>query len=86
MVAPEQQIFEGDTLSIDCSISSLQWSQGNVSVFLSQANHLLAYGTNRVQLSLLVRAGDTADLECTMEVGRVTKAVSKRVPVGGEWW
>uniref|UniRef100_H3DJF7 Platelet endothelial cell adhesion molecule n=1 Tax=Tetraodon nigroviridis TaxID=99883 RepID=H3DJF7_TETNG len=82
VVAPEQQIFEGDTLSIDCSISSLQWSQGNVSVFLSQANHLLAYGTNRVQLSLLVRAGDTADLECTMEVGRVTKAVSKRVPVG----
>lgn len=85
VVAPEQQIFEGDPLTIECSINSPQWSSESVRLYLSQGSRLLAHGESSVNHSMTALAQETDELVCTLEMGKVVKVVTKTVPVIGEW-
>lgn len=85
MVTPAQQIFEGDDLTIECTISSLENYSGNTSLELSQGTRFLGRGVSRVSRRTRVLFQEMEEFECGLKTGNVVKRVTKRVNVTGEW-
>lgn len=83
-VAPEHQIFEGDPLSIKCSVSSLQQLPGGVQLYLSQGSRLLGHGASSINHSMVALAQQPPELQCKLEMGSVAKVATKTISVIGE--
>lgn len=85
MVTPDQQVFEGDHLTIECAISSLENYPGNISLELDQGTRLLGQGASKVIHRMRVLVQEMDEFECILETGNLVKKVTKRVKVTGEW-
>lgn len=83
-VTPERQIFEGDPLAVQCSISSRQQLPGGVELYLSQGSRLLSHGAPSINHSMTALAQQPPELECKLEMGRVVKVAKKAISVVGE--
>lgn len=84
-VVPEQQIFEGDPLTMTCSINTgvAQLPTG-VQLYLSQGSRLLSHGAPSINHSSTALAQQPGELECKLEMGNVVKVAKKTISVIGE--
>lgn len=83
-VVPEDQIFEGDPLTIKCSVSTLTQLPGGVQLYLSQGSRLLGHGAPSINHSMMALAQQPGELECKLEMGIVAKVAKKTISVIGE--
>lgn len=83
-VVPEYKIFEGDPLTIKCTISNLHQHSGSVHLYLSQGTQLLSHGVTRVNHSMTALAQDPGEFECKLETRTISKFARKRISVIGE--
>ncbi|XP_074521518.1 platelet endothelial cell adhesion molecule isoform X2 [Halichoeres trimaculatus] len=80
-IIPPYQIFEGDHLTISCTITNFQLSQGSTHLYLSQGTKLLSTGTSQVNHSMIALAKDPGEFECRLEMGKIVKVDTKTVAV-----
>lgn len=83
-VSPEDKIFEGDPLTIRCSVNTLQELPGRVELYLSQGTQLLSHGATSINHSMMALTQQPAELECKLEMGNVVKVAKKTMSVIGE--
>lgn len=83
-IFPQNNIYEGDRLTITCTVSNSPQRSGTVSLFVSQGIRLLSSGKTRVNHSLTAVAKDPGVFECKLEMGNVVKVVNETVSVTGE--
>ncbi|CAL9700883.1 unnamed protein product [Knipowitschia caucasica] len=80
-IFPQYKVFEGDQLTIACSVKGVYTFFDSVHVYLSQGTQLLKSGHTEVNHTMKVTAKDSAEFECRLETGNVVKAMTKVVPV-----
>uniref|UniRef100_A0A3Q3VZS2 Ig-like domain-containing protein n=1 Tax=Mola mola TaxID=94237 RepID=A0A3Q3VZS2_MOLML len=80
-IAPQYRIYEGDRLSITCTISNYLHSSQSIQLYLSQGTRLLSHGDTRVNHSMEALAKDPGEFECKLEVGNVVKVAKKTISV-----
>lgn len=83
-VAPDYQIFEGDPLTMKCSVNTLVQLPGGVELYLSQGSRLLSHGAPSINHSMMALAQQPGELECKLEMGPVAKVAKKTISVIGE--
>lgn len=83
-IAPQYRIYEGDRLSITCTISKSLYSSQSIHLYLSQGTRLLSHGDTRVNHSMEALAKDPGEFECKLEMGNVVKVAKKTISVTGE--
>lgn len=83
-IFPQNNIYEGDRLTITCTVSNLPQHSENVHLFVSQGIRLLGTGKTKVNHSLIAVAKDPGEFECKLEMGNVVKVVNETVSVTGE--
>ncbi|KAM3864681.1 platelet endothelial cell adhesion molecule [Diretmus argenteus] len=76
-IIPEQNIYEGDNLSISCTIRNLQHNSDNIKLYLFQGTRLLP----KVNYSITALTKDSGEFECRLEIGNVVKVSTKTVSV-----
>ncbi|XP_061844390.1 platelet endothelial cell adhesion molecule isoform X3 [Nerophis lumbriciformis] len=80
-IFPNNNIYEGDRLDILCTIRNLVYNSGNVHLYLSRGTQLLSRGDTNVNHSMIALAKDSEEFECRLEMGKVVKVDTKKVPV-----
>uniref|UniRef100_A0A3P8WAJ5 Platelet endothelial cell adhesion molecule n=1 Tax=Cynoglossus semilaevis TaxID=244447 RepID=A0A3P8WAJ5_CYNSE len=82
-IYPQSRIYEGDVLSITCTIRNMAFnpSTAPIYLYLSQGTRLLSSGDTKVNYSTVALAEDPMDFECRLEIGTVAKVTTKMVPV-----
>lgn len=83
-IFPQNNIYEGDILTITCTISNSLQRSDTVNLFVSQGINLLSAGHTVVNYSLIAVARDPGEFECKLEMGNVVKVVNDTVSVTGE--
>lgn len=84
VVTPDQPIFEGDPLTIECTVGSLVGSSEGMNLTLSQGNLYLGQGAARVDHSKTAVLQEPEEFKCILKTRNVVKVVTKTVPVSGE--
>ncbi|XP_060903440.1 platelet endothelial cell adhesion molecule isoform X5 [Labrus mixtus] len=80
-IFPQYKIYEGDQLTISCSITNFRYKPENIQLFLSQGTNLLSIGESKVNHSMVALAKDPGEFECRLEMGNFVKAATKTVSV-----
>ncbi|XP_065819202.1 platelet endothelial cell adhesion molecule isoform X7 [Labrus bergylta] len=80
-IFPQYKIYEGDQLTISCSITNFQDKPENIQLFLSQGTNILSLGESKVNHSMVALAKDPGEFECRLEMGKFAKAATKTVSV-----
>ncbi|XP_035493462.2 platelet endothelial cell adhesion molecule isoform X3 [Scophthalmus maximus] len=82
-ISPLSKIYEGDHLSISCTVRNLLFSSEGrpIHLYLSHGTKLLSSGGTRVNHSMVALAKDPGDFECKLEMGNVAKVTTKMVSV-----
>ncbi|KAM7009978.1 platelet endothelial cell adhesion molecule isoform 5-T5 [Tautogolabrus adspersus] len=80
-IFPQYKIYEGDQLTISCSITNFRYKPENIQLFLSQGTKLLSIGESKVNHSMVALAKDPGEFECGLEMGTLVKAATKTVSV-----
>lgn len=83
-IVPSYRIYEGDQLTISCTITNSHLTHGSPHLHLSQGTRLLSTGTSQVNHSMIALAKDPGEFECMLEMGMVMKVATKTVAVIGE--
>lgn len=83
-IAPQQKIYEGDRLTITCSVNRSQYNTESVPLLLNRGTKILSRGVNKVNHSIVALASDPAMFECELELGKMVKVTSKTISVTGE--
>ncbi|XP_041640998.1 platelet endothelial cell adhesion molecule isoform X3 [Cheilinus undulatus] len=78
-IFPLNKIYEGDQLTIKCSIADLRYNTGNIPLYLSQGTKLLKMGNSQVNHSMIAMAKDPREFECRLEMGNVVKVANKTI-------
>ncbi|XP_075888860.1 platelet endothelial cell adhesion molecule-like [Nelusetta ayraudi] len=76
-----QKIYEGDQLSLTCSINTSLPSTSDAYLYLMEGTEHLSEGFPKVNHSLLVLDKGPADFTCELVVKRVEKRTSKNISV-----
>ncbi|CAJ1053095.1 platelet endothelial cell adhesion molecule isoform X2 [Xyrichtys novacula] len=80
-IFPSHKIYEGDRLTISCTITNSRYNFENVQLYLSQGVRLLSSGDSKVNHSMVALAQDPGEFECRLEIGNVVKVDKKNVSV-----
>ncbi|KAM9314688.1 platelet endothelial cell adhesion molecule isoform 3-T4 [Pholidichthys leucotaenia] len=82
-VSPHSKIFEGDPLTVWCTVQNSSLGPENIDLYLSQGSKLLKQGNTSVNHSMVAQAEspDGLTFECRMAMGNIMKDVTKTVPV-----
>ncbi|KAM4584611.1 platelet endothelial cell adhesion molecule isoform 2-T2 [Odontesthes bonariensis] len=80
-ISPQDNIYEGDRLSITCTVSDFHQSSLNTELILSQENLMLSRGNWYVNYSMIAPTSATHTFQCMLMVGSVRKVDTKSVPV-----
>uniref|UniRef100_UPI0037E9161E platelet endothelial cell adhesion molecule isoform X3 n=1 Tax=Semicossyphus pulcher TaxID=241346 RepID=UPI0037E9161E len=80
-IFPQHKVFEGDQLTISCTIINVLHSFKSVHMYLSQGTKLLSTGDSKVNHSMIALAKDPAEFECRLDLGNVAKVATKTVSV-----
>nr|XP_046258529.1 platelet endothelial cell adhesion molecule isoform X3 [Scatophagus argus] len=82
-ISPQQKIYEGDQLSISCTISGFVPLSRNFSLYLIQGHRLLNTGGTELKHSMIAQAKDSGEFECKLEIeiGNIVKITTETVTV-----
>ncbi|XP_014895589.1 platelet endothelial cell adhesion molecule isoform X1 [Poecilia latipinna] len=81
-ISPQDNVYEGDTLNITCSVSNSTKGYQAGELFLSQDTELLESGETYIHVNWTAHARTPVlTIRCQMDLGDVEKVVSKTVSV-----
>ncbi|XP_062244082.1 platelet endothelial cell adhesion molecule isoform X2 [Platichthys flesus] len=82
-ILPQSKVYEGDQLSISCTIRTFLNSSVSslADLYLSHGTTLLSSGKTKVNHSMVALAEHPWDFECRLEKGNVAKVTKNRVTV-----
>uniref|UniRef100_A0A3Q3ITJ0 Ig-like domain-containing protein n=1 Tax=Monopterus albus TaxID=43700 RepID=A0A3Q3ITJ0_MONAL len=80
-IFPQSKIYEGDHLTITCSINTSLQSSESVHLYLSQGTQLLSTAATKVNHSLVALVTDPGEFECRAEIGNVAKVSTEKISV-----
>ncbi|XP_034542939.1 platelet endothelial cell adhesion molecule isoform X2 [Notolabrus celidotus] len=80
-IFPLYKIYEGDLLTISCTITDSRYNHDTFHLYLSQGTNLLSNGDSKVNHSMIALAKDPGEFECRLEMGIVVKVDTKTVTV-----
>ncbi|CAL8389081.1 unnamed protein product [Arctogadus glacialis] len=78
-IRPAAEVFEGDQLSVSCRPEGNSNVPGGLFLTLTHGTQLLGSGVNHVNSS--ITAKDSGEIECSFEVGNVSKKATKTLSV-----
>ncbi|KAK7930763.1 hypothetical protein WMY93_007158 [Mugilogobius chulae] len=79
--SPAYVSVRGDKLGLSCWVQGIRNYFDSVNLYLSQGTKLLRIGQNEVNYTMTVLDHDSSEFECRLEKDKLTKAVTKAVPV-----
>lgn len=84
-ISPQDNIYEGDTLNITCSVNSSFKDYPGVELFLSQGTELIKRGNTPLHVSWTTPSGaPELTIKCSIFVNTVEKRDNKTLSVNGE--
>lgn len=84
-ISPQDNVYEGDTLNITCSVSNVTKDHQAGELFLSQDTELLKSGRTSIHVNWTAHARTPMlTIKCLLYLRDVEKVVNKTVSVSGE--